>query len=101
FVQVRAPFNCDTQQVKDLLLKCAREQKGILSSPEPFVLFEEFADSALLFGIYFYIEDSFVDPKIKSELRFKIDTAFKQNNITITFTQSENHFCEKSNPLKS
>lgn len=100
FVQVRAPIKCDTQQVKDLLLKCAREQKGILSSPEPFVLFEEFADSALLFGIYFYIEDSFVDPKIKSELRFKIDTAFKQHNITIPFPQRDIHFFEKSNPLK-
>jgi len=100
FVQVRAPIKCDTQQVKDLLLKCAREQKGILSSPEPFVLFEEFADSALLFGIYFYIEDSFVDPKIKSELRFKIDTTFKQHNITIPFPQRDIHFFEKSNPLK-
>ena len=100
FVQVRAPFGSDTQLVKTLLLECAAEQKGILKSPEPFVLLEEFAESAHLFGLYFYIEDSFVDPKIKSELRFKIDAKFKEHHINIPFPQRDVHFFEKSNQEK-
>ena len=97
-VQVRAPLGSDTQQVKALLLECAGQQKGILDSPEPFVLLEEFAESALLFGIYFYIEDSFVDPKIKSELRFKIASKFKEHQINIPFPQRDVHFFDLSNP---
>ena len=81
----------DTQKVKSLLLECVDKQKGVLKNPNPFVLFEDFGDSALLFGVYFYIGDSFTDPKIKSELRFKIDDSFRQNGISIPFPQRDTH----------
>lgn len=74
----------------------AAQQKGILKNPQPFVLFEDFGDSALLFGIYFYINDSFTDPKIKSELRFKIDDAFREENIIIPFPQRDLHLFRTS-----
>lgn len=100
FVQVRVPFGSDTQLVKTLLLECADEQKGIAKEPHPFVLLEEFEEFALLFGIYFYIQDSFVDPKIKSDLRFRIDTKFREHQISIPFPQRDVHFFEKSNHEK-
>lgn len=99
-VMVRAPFGSDTQLIKGLLIQCAEEQNGIMKEPQPFVLLEEFGESALLFGIYFYIQDSFVDPKIKSELRFRIDAKFKEHHINIPFPQRDVHFFEKSNQQK-
>ncbi|WGK63767.1 mechanosensitive ion channel family protein [Croceiramulus getboli] len=91
-VHVGVAYGSDTELVRNLLLDCASKQSGILKSPKPFVLFEDFADSALLFGIYFFVSDAFVDPRIKSELRFKIDTAFRENNVTIPFPQRDVHF---------
>lgn len=90
-VNVGVAYGSDVEKVREVLLECAREQKGILKKPEPFVLFEDFGDSALLFGLHFYISDSFVDPKVKSELRFKINNKFRLNNITIPFPQRDVH----------
>ncbi|MDR5589652.1 mechanosensitive ion channel family protein [Christiangramia sp. SM2212] len=90
-VKVGVSYGSDVEKVREVLLECAREQKGILKKPEPFVLFEDFGDSALLFALHFYVSDSFVDPKVKSELRFKVNNKFRLNNITIPFPQRDVH----------
>ena len=90
-VQVGAAYGSDTQKVKELLLNSVDKQSGVLKSPKPFVLFEDFGDSALIFSIYFFISDSFVDPRIKSEIRFRIDRLFRENGITIPFPQRDVH----------
>ena len=97
FVKVGVSYGSDIEKVREVLLECAREQKGILKKPEPFVLFEDFGDSALLFGLHFYVSDSFVDPKVKSELRFKINNKFRLNNITIPFPQRDVHMFYPNN----
>lgn len=90
-VKVGVAYGSDVEKVRMILLECAKEQKGILKKPEPFVLFEDFGDSALMFALHFYVSDSFVDPKVKSELRFKINDKFKLNDITIPFPQRDVH----------
>ncbi|CAL65491.1 mechanosensitive ion channel family protein [Christiangramia forsetii] len=103
-VRIGVAYGSDVEKVREVLLECAREQKGILKKPEPFVLFEDFGDSALLFGLHFYVSDSFVDPKVKSELRFKINNRFRLNNITIPFPQRDVHMFypkEIQNPEES
>ncbi|NND87976.1 MAG: mechanosensitive ion channel [Flavobacteriaceae bacterium] len=98
FVRVGVAYGSDTELVKELLLKSATEQTGVLKSPKPFVLFEDFGDSALIFSVYFFITDSFVDPRIKSEMRFRIDAMFRKNNISIPFPQRDVHvFSQSSN----
>lgn len=90
-VSVGVAYGSNTQLVKELLLKSVTSDKRILKKPAPFVLFEDFGDSALLFSIYFFITDSFVDPGIKSDIRFRIDALFRENNITIPFPQRDVH----------
>ncbi|MCM8569156.1 mechanosensitive ion channel [Gramella jeungdoensis] len=100
-VKVGVSYGSDVEKVREVLLECAREQKGILKKPEPFILFEDFGDSALLFGLHFYVSDSFVDPKVKSELRFKINNKFRLNNITIPFPQRDVHMFYPANNTNS
>jgi small-conductance mechanosensitive channel len=88
---VGVAYGSDTQKVKELLLQSVNEQSGVLKNPKPFVLFEDFGDSALIFGVFFFISDSFVDPRIKSEIRFKIDNLFREHDITIPFPQRDVH----------
>jgi small-conductance mechanosensitive channel len=91
FVKVGVAYGSDTLKVKTILLECAMNQAGITKKPRPFVLFQDFGDSALIFVLYFFVTDSFVDPKIKSQLRFKIDDKFRSNNISIPFPQMNVH----------
>jgi small-conductance mechanosensitive channel len=95
FVRVGVAYGSDTRQVERLLLESVAKQKGVLKSPKPFVLFEDFGDSALIFSIHFFINDSFVDPRIKSEIRFRIDNLFRENQITIPFPQRDVHLYQK------
>lgn len=90
-VKVGVAYGSDVQLVTRILDEIAQIQKGILKNPKPFVLFEDFADSALLFSLNFYITDSFVDPKIKSEVRYKIDAKFREHKIAIPFPQRDVH----------
>ncbi len=90
-VSVGVAYGSDTQLVKELMLKSVVNDKRILKRPAPFVLFENFGDSSLDFSIYFFINDSFIDPGIKSDIRFRIDSLFRENKITIPFPQRDVH----------
>ena len=91
-VKVGVAYGSDTNLVRKILLDCAGQQNGVLKTPKPTVLFEDFGDSALMFGLFFFINDSFSDPRIKSEIRFRIDEEFRKNKITIPFPQRDVHF---------
>ena len=84
-------YGSDVVMVTKILEDIANEQKGVLKNPKPFVLFEDFGDSALLFSINFFINDSYGDPKIKSAMRYKIDAKFREHNISIPFPQRDVH----------
>lgn len=98
-VKVRVSLDADVQLVRTLLLEAAKSHKKILKIPEPFVFFDEFGEDALHFGVYFFISDSFNEPRIKSELRFAIEKEFRQNNIRFPFPQRDVHIY-KTNPEK-
>lgn len=91
-VAVGVAYGSDTQLVRSLLLEAAKEQQGVLKDPSPSVIFDDFGDSALQFILHFYLRDSFGDPGIKSDLRYKIDAKFRANQITIPFPQRDVHF---------
>lgn len=90
-VNVGVAYGSDVQLVKNLLLQCAKDAPGVLNHPEQLVLFEDFADSSLNFSLYFYVDNGMQSPKIKSDLRFRIDAAFRANNIAIPFPQRDIH----------
>jgi small-conductance mechanosensitive channel len=94
FVSVGVAYGSDTQRVKELLLASVADDSRILKKPKPFVSFVDFGDSALIFNVSFFISDSFIDPYIKSDMRFRIDTLFRENNITIPFPQRDVHIIQ-------
>ncbi|NND63217.1 MAG: mechanosensitive ion channel [Flavobacteriaceae bacterium] len=97
-VKVGVAYGSDTELVKELLIQSVSDDSRILKRPKPFVAFEDFGDSALVFSIYFFINNSFIDPAIKSDIRFRIDALFRENNVTIPFPQRDVHiFDTKSN----
>lgn len=91
-VRVGVAYGSDVDLVTRLLLAAVEDQKGVLKNPKPFVLFDDFGDSALLFSVHFHISDSFTDPRTKSEIRYRIDRLFRENKVTIPFPQRDVHF---------
>ncbi len=94
-VMVGVAYGSDVALVTTILEEVAQEQQGVLNSPKPFVLFEDFGDSALLFSLQFYINDSFGGPKIKSAMRYRIEAKFRENHIVIPFPQRDVHLFQQ------
>ncbi len=90
-LKIGVAYGSDVDLVSRLLEEVADEHKRVLKSPRPFVLFEDFGDSALMFSLNYYITDSFSDPKIKSAMRYAIDAKFRANSIQIPFPQRDVH----------
>ena len=90
-VDVGVAYGSDTELVKKLLIACAKSNASVLKQNEPLVLFENFGDSSLDFTLYFYVDDAFSSPRVKSELRFEIDKQFRANNVLIPFPQRDLH----------
>ena len=98
FVKVGVAYGSDVELVRKLLIESTQETKEVLKSPKPIVFFEDFADSALLFGIYFYISEPYIEQAIKSDVRFNIDRKFRENGVRIPFPQRDVHlYQQKSN----
>lgn len=95
-VAVGVAYGSDVELVTRLLEEAVLEQNGVLKNPKPFVLFEDFADSALSFSINFFINDSFTSPRVKSEIRYSIDKKFRENGVTIPFPQRDVYLYQRS-----
>lgn len=90
-LSVGVAYGSDTNLVKNLLLEAAREHTEVLNQPPSIVLFDNFGDSSLDFILFFFVKDTFIAPRIKSDLRFAIDDKFRRNHINIPFPQRTIH----------
>lgn len=88
-------------EVERLLIQAASERKKVLHKPEPFVLFNDFGDNALVFDVYFWITmDHIMDRRIiESDVRFHVDDLFREAGIVIAFPQRDVHL-DTTRPLE-
>lgn len=94
-IKVGVAYGSDVDKVMEILSKCAQDEKEVLKNPAPFVLFDDFGDSALLFSLHFYVKDSFKSLRIKSRIRYAIDKNFRNTAIIIPFPQRDVHLYSK------
>ena len=100
-INVGVIYGSPVRQVEVLLLQAARENEKVLHTPEPFVLFRDFGDNALIFELYFWISISKVIERriIESSIRFRIEELFGDAGIVIAFPQHDVHL-DTSKPLE-
>ena len=91
-VKVGVAYGSDVPLVKSVLLECASEHEFVFTNPAPFVRFLDFGNSSLDFELFFWTTETFRVEDIKSNIRFKIDEAFRKNKIRIPFPQRDVHF---------
>lgn len=90
-VDVGVAYGSDVQKVRTILLKIVSDMTEIMNDPAPRVDFRDFADSALIFRVRFWITSPEFWLAAPTELRFKIDEEFKKNGIEIAFPQQDIH----------
>jgi small-conductance mechanosensitive channel len=92
-VVVGVAYGSPVETVTAMLLEAVQKNDSILNTPEPFVIFDDFGDNALVFEIYFWIivRGLMEKKRIASDLRYQIIALFNKNNIVIAFPQRDIH----------
>jgi potassium efflux system protein len=100
-VSIGVAYGTDPRKVEKILVDCAKAHPNVIATPEPFVLFMDFGDSALVFELRAFLSD--VERRIMtaSDLRFAIDDAFRAAGIEIPFPQRVIHMAPGSAPPKA
>ena len=88
-VDVGVAYGSNLALVRTLLVQAADEHPKVLKTPETMAQFRDFGSSSLDFKLFFYSYEFLRIEVVKSDLRFRIDELFRQNNITIPFPQQE------------
>jgi small-conductance mechanosensitive channel len=99
-VSLGVVYGSPVEQVKASLLQICNEFDLVHKTPEPFVLFTDFGDNALIFQVHFWITVKRVIERriIESRMRFRIDEVFREAGIVIAFPQRDVHL-DTAKPL--
>lgn len=102
-VQVNVPvqYGCSTREVAKLLRKAADDHGKIQRKPDPIVLLREFGQNGFEFQLQFWIQmipgtDRSI---VESDIRFMIDSHFRDAGILMPFPQRDVHF-DSASPIK-
>jgi potassium efflux system protein len=100
-VSIGVAYGTDPRKVEKILLDCAKAHPNVIATPEPFVLFMDFGDSALVFELRAFLSD--VERRIMtaSDLRYAINEAFQAAGIEIPFPQRVLHMATGAEPPKA
>lgn len=89
---VGVSYKEDPQKVKAILMEVAKINKGVLDTPEPDVLFEDYGDSSINFNLRVWTSEYINRPKIlKSQLYYEIFRRFGEEGVEIPFPQRDLH----------
>lgn len=92
-IRVGVAYGSNTRLTSECLLEAAKSHGQVLDSPPPFVLFEDFGDSALIFSInvWLRLNPSTNSSVTMSDLRYMIERNLREAGIEISFPQRDVH----------
>jgi len=93
-------YDSPTKKVSDLILQVVKEDPRTLTNPAPFVFFEEFGESALMFRVYLWLilETDEENRVVLSNIRHRIKEALDEAGIVIALPQRDVHL-EAMHPI--
>ena len=92
-VTVGVAYGSSVREVERLIYDAVAKLDGVLSTPAPAVMFDDFGDNALNFEVYYWLNASseMERRKSRSDCRFLICEAFEKAGIVIAFPQRDIH----------
>ena len=90
-LKVGVAYGSDVKSVERILVDCANAEALVIRKKETAALFQDFGDSSLDFSVYFWVDQPWSRRIIASNIRFRVDEAFRQEGIRIPFPQRDVH----------
>ena len=99
-VQIGVDYSSDLNLVMKILKDVTIQHKDVQPSPVPFVRFTDYADSALIFKVFFWSDNVFRAENIKAEIRIRVYEEFRKHAVNIPFPQRVVHITQETNNPK-
>lgn len=92
-VSVGVAYGSDVVLVKKLIQQVLDDHDAILANPKSSVMFDDFADSSLVFNAIFWVcaESETMLRKVRSDIRFSLYDVFEKHDVVIAFPQRDIH----------
>ena len=90
-IPVGVAHGSNIKLVKKVLIEAAKSHQDVLLRPRPQVWFQEFGESALQFDLLVWTGEPKKQPRIKSDLNYRIESALRKNGIQVPFPQRDFH----------
>ena len=92
-VTVGLAYGTSTREAAKLIRRAVEEHGKVLKTPKAIVLFTGFGDNALDFEVHFWVRmRRLMDRKvIESDIRYRIDSLFREAGVVIAFPQRDLH----------
>jgi small-conductance mechanosensitive channel len=91
-IPVGVSYKSDPEMVKNILMKVAENNDGVLKSPAPDVLFNEYGDNSINFILRVWTSTYITQPLVlRSQLYYSAFEKFKEHGIEIPFPQRDIH----------
>lgn len=99
-IPIGVHYNSDPEQVRDVLLRVAREAPEVDDDPVAEVRLLQFGESSLDFELVVWSREMTYRPfQLRSRLNFAIHRAFRESGIEIPYPQRDVHLRSSSVPL--
>lgn len=92
-LRVGVAYGSNSREVTKLVLKAVEEHGVVLKKPEPYVVFSELSDTAMIFDAYYWF---LMHPQgngliLDSDIRHRIMNLFNEHGIMIAYPQRDIH----------
>ncbi len=89
---VGVSYQEDPEKIKKILLEVASANPGVLKTPEPEILFEDYGESSINFNLRVWTSEYINKPIVlKSQLYYEIFRRFREEEVEIPFPQRDIH----------
>ncbi|MDG2051835.1 MAG: mechanosensitive ion channel [Myxococcota bacterium] len=93
-IPIGVAYGNDPEVIMSMLAEAAASTEGVLETPEPYVLFQDFGDSSLDFEVRAWTSDFDHYSRIRSRICVSISRKLRDEGVEIPFPQRDIHLLD-------
>ncbi len=96
-ITVKVDYGTDSRKVEAALIKSIEDNREVVKIPAPSVMLRDLNENYMVFNLYFFSRNLFRIERLKSDIRFDVEQAFREEGIRFAFPKSEVHLKQNNN----
>jgi small-conductance mechanosensitive channel len=96
-ITVKVDYGTDARKVESTLLRSIEDNREVVKIPAPSVMLKDLDENYMVFNLFFFSRNLFRIERLKSDIRFDVEKAFRTEGIRFAFPKREVHIKQSDN----